>query len=244
MGDQVDVTKERCFTGFDAYQKVIDSGVDVVILASPPGFRPLMIEAAVKAGKHIFTEKPVAVDAPGIRKVLAAAEEAKKKNLAVVAGTQRRHQAGYLECMKRIHDGAVGEITGGQLLLEPRGPLDEAPRVELERHGVADPQLALLHLALRRPHRRAARPQPRRDQLGPRNAPGPRAVGMGGRQVRTSPDYGHIFDHFATDLEYPGGVHVMSMARQIEGCEKNISETVVGTAGKWSSRGEPAPVLG
>ncbi|AGA27011.1 Gfo/Idh/MocA family oxidoreductase [Singulisphaera acidiphila] len=236
VGDQVDVSKERCFTGFDAFQKVIDSGVDLVILASPPGFRPMMIEAAVKAGKNIFTEKPVAVDAPGIRKVLAAAEEAKQKGLAVVAGTQRRHQASYVECMKRIHDGDLGEITGGQcywnqggLWMKPR----ETSWSDMEwqvRNWLYFTWLSGDHIVEQHVHNL--------DVINWALGTHPeRAVGMGGRQVRTSPDYGHIFDHFATDLEYPGGVHVMSMARQIEGCEKNISETVVGTAGKWSSAG-------
>ena len=111
FGDKFDVADDRCFTGFDAYKKVIDSGVDLVILATPPGFRPGHIKAVIDAGKHLFTEKPVAVDGTGIRMVLAAAEEAKKKNLAVVAGTQRRHQAGYIEAMKRIHGGDIGEIV-------------------------------------------------------------------------------------------------------------------------------------
>jgi len=102
FGDKVDVADDRKFIGFDAYRKVIDSGVDLVILATPPGFRPPMIKATIAAGKNLFCEKPVAVDGPGIRMVLAAAEEAKAKNLAVVAGTQRRHQAGYIEAMKRI----------------------------------------------------------------------------------------------------------------------------------------------
>ena len=92
LGDRVEVPDDRCFVGFDAYKQVINSGVDLVILATPPGFRPMHLQAAVAAGKHVFTEKPVAVDGPGIRAVLAVAEEAKKKNLAIVAGTQRRHQ--------------------------------------------------------------------------------------------------------------------------------------------------------
>ena len=91
------------------------------MLATPPGFRPMHIEAVVKAGKNVFTEKPVGVDGPGIRKVLAAYEEAKKKNLCVVAGTQRRHQAGYIESMKRIHDGAHRRLITGPRLLEPGG---------------------------------------------------------------------------------------------------------------------------
>ncbi len=127
VGDKYDVKDDRCFVGFDAYKKVIDSGVDLVILATPPGFRPMMLEAAVKAGKNIFTEKPVGVDGTGIRKVLKAAEEAKSKGLSVVAGTQRRHQAGYIDSMNRIHDGAIGEITGGQVYWN-QGPLWSKPR--------------------------------------------------------------------------------------------------------------------
>ena len=111
LGDSFDVPEERCFVGFDAYQQLLACDVDLVILATPPGFRPMHFEAAIEAGKHVFMEKPVATDAPGIRKVLAAARKAKEKNLAVVAGTQRRHQKGYIETMERIHDGAIGELS-------------------------------------------------------------------------------------------------------------------------------------
>ena len=112
--DKLDISDDRCFVGLDAYQKVIDC-CDMVMLATPPGFRPQHIEATIKAGKHLFAEKPVAVDATGIRKVLAAHDEATKKGLSVITGTQRRHQAGYVECLKRIHDGAIGDIVGGQV---------------------------------------------------------------------------------------------------------------------------------
>src|SRR5205823_6879791 len=111
LGNKVEVPDDACFVGLDAYEKVLGSGINYVILATPPGFRPLHLEAAVAAGKTIFTEKPVGVDGPGIRKVLAAYEESKKKNLAIVAGTQRRHQAPYIETIKRIHDGAIGELV-------------------------------------------------------------------------------------------------------------------------------------
>src|SRR5205823_3245953 len=114
QGNKVDLPESRCFVGLNAYQDVINAGVDMVILATPPGFRPLHIDAAVKAGKHIFTEKPVAVDGPGVRKVLAAAQEAKAKGLGIVAGTQRRHQTGYLQTMKQIHDGAIGDIVAAR----------------------------------------------------------------------------------------------------------------------------------
>ena len=113
-GQQGRLPDERCFVGLDAYKKVIDSGVNYVILATPPGFRPITSEAAVAAGKNIFTEKPVGVDGPGIRKVLAAYEEAKKKGCSIAAGTQRRHQTGYIETMKRIHGGDIGDIVGGR----------------------------------------------------------------------------------------------------------------------------------
>jgi len=194
----------------------------------------MMIEAAVKAGKNIFTEKPVGVDGPGIRKVLAAAEEAKAKGLAVVAGTQRRHQAGYIESMKRIHDGAIGEITGarcywnqGSLWMKPR----ESSWSDVEwqvRNWLYFAWLSGDHIVEQHVHNI--------DVVNWALGAHPvRAVGMGGRQVRTSPAYGHIFDHFAIDFEYPNGVHVLSMCRQIDGCEKNVSEAVVGSAGRWET---------
>ncbi len=106
----IDVPPERQFAGFDAYQKAIDSGVDLVILATPPGFRPMQFEAAIAADKHVFLEKPLAVDAPGVRRVLAAGKEAEKKGLAVGVGLQRHHHPGYLETIERLQDGAIGEI--------------------------------------------------------------------------------------------------------------------------------------
>ena len=112
--DKVKVTKETTFTGFDAYKKVLASDIDLVILATPPGFRPLHFEAAVNAGVHCFMEKPVAVDAPGVRRVLDAGEIAAQKNLAVAVGLQRRHEQRYKETMSRLHDGAIGDIVLGR----------------------------------------------------------------------------------------------------------------------------------
>ncbi len=110
-GDLVDVPAERQFVGFDAYQRALEAGPDLVILTTPPGFRPLHFEAAVKAGKHVFMEKPVAVDGAGVRTVLAAAAEAKKKNLAIGVGLQRHHQNSYIETIKRLQDGAIGDMV-------------------------------------------------------------------------------------------------------------------------------------
>ncbi len=113
IADKIAVDKDHCFVGFDGYKSVIEN-VDVVLLATPPGFRPTHLEAAVKAGKHIFCEKPMAVDGPGIRKVIAAAEEAKKNNLALVSGFCWRYDTTMREAMKRIHDGVIGDIRAVQ----------------------------------------------------------------------------------------------------------------------------------
>jgi predicted dehydrogenase len=234
LGEGLDVSSDRCFTGFDAYKKVLESGIDLVILATPPGFRPMHLAAAVEAGKNIFTEKPVGVDGTGIRKVLEAAEEAKKKGLAVVAGTQRRHQAGYIECMERIHGGVLGDLTAarcywnqGSLWMKPR----ESGWSDMEwqlRNWLYFTWLSGDHIVEQHVHNL--------DVINWAMQGHPvRAVGMGGRQVRTSPDYGNIFDHFAIDYEYPNGAHCMSMCRQIPGCENNVSESVVGTNGTWDS---------
>ena len=234
LKEKFDVASDRCFTGFDAYKKLLATEVDLVILATPPGFRPTHIAAAVEAGKHIFTEKPVGVDGPGIRQCLEAAEKAKAKNLGIVAGTQRRHQARYVEAMKRIHDGAIGDVQNarvywnqGGLWMKPR----ESSWSDMEwqlRNWLYFTWLSGDHICEQHVHNLDVA------NWAVGNHP-VRAVGMGGRQVRTSPAYGHIFDHFAIDYEYPNGVHVMSMCRQIDGCENNVSETVVGTKGEWSS---------
>ena len=127
--DKYNIPADRAFAGWDAYQKVLATDIDYVILATPPGFRPMMIKAAIEAGKHVFAEKPVAVDPAGVRTVIAAAEAAAKKNLGIVAGTQRRHQPSYIETIKRIKDGAIGDITSasgwwmqGGLWSKPRQP--------------------------------------------------------------------------------------------------------------------------
>jgi predicted dehydrogenase len=235
LGEKFDVSSDRCFVGFDAYKGVIASGVDLVLLATPPGFRPMHITAVLEAGKHLFTEKPVGVDGPGIRQVLAAVDQAKQKNLAVVAGTQRRHQAGYVESMKRIHAGELGDLTSARCYWN-QGSLWMKPRQE----GWSDMEWQLRnwlyftwlsgdHICEQHVHNI--------DVVNwAMGGPPVRAVGMGGRQVRTSPDYGNIFDHFAVDLEYSNGAHCMSMCRQIPGCENNVSEAVTGTKGRWEGR--------
>jgi myo-inositol 2-dehydrogenase / D-chiro-inositol 1-dehydrogenase len=230
MGAQFQIAEDRCFVGLDAFEKVLATDANYIILATPPGFRPQHLKAAIAAGKNIFTEKPVAVDAPGIRLVMQLADEAASKKLAIVAGTQRRHQAGYLETLGRVHDGAIGDIVAARCYWNQGGLWHkdkQAEWSELEyqiRNWLYYTWLSGDHIVEQHVHNIdvinwALRGHPLR------------AVGMGGRQVRTGPEFGHIFDHFAIDYEYPNGVHVMSMARQIDGCENNVSEALVGTKG-------------
>jgi myo-inositol 2-dehydrogenase / D-chiro-inositol 1-dehydrogenase len=233
--EKFDVSDERCFVGFDAYQKVIDC-CDLVMLATPPGFRPQHIEATIKAGKHLFSEKPVAVDGTGIRKVLAAYEEANKKGLSVVTGTQRRHQASYIESLNRIHDGAIGDIVSGRVYWN-QGDIWARPR----HSGWSDTEYQIRnwyhylwlcgdHIVEQHVHNLDVACW----AIG--NHP-VRAVGMGGRQVISDPERGQSYDHFAVDYEFPNGVHVLSMCRQIQGCANDVSETVSGTNGAFSSNG-------
>ncbi|HEU4389563.1 MAG TPA: Gfo/Idh/MocA family oxidoreductase, partial [Blastocatellia bacterium] len=220
----------HCFTGFDAYEKVIASDVNYIILATPPGFRPGHLKAAVAAGKNIFTEKPVAVDGTGIRAVLSLVDTAKSKGLGIAAGTQRRHQTGYVEMMKQVHDRAVGEIVAARCYWN-QGPLWKKDREkewsDLEwqmRNWLYFTWLSGDHIVEQHVHNI--------DVINWAIESHPtQAVGMGGRQARTDPAYGHIFDHFAIDYEYENGVHLMSMCRQIGGCENNVSELLVGTKG-------------
>jgi predicted dehydrogenase len=202
----------------------------MVILASPPGFRPTHVEAAVNAGKHVFMEKPVAVDGPGVRTILQCGEIADQKKLGIVTGTQRRHQAGYVETMKRIHDGAIGEIlaaqcywnTGG-LWMHPRQP--EWTDMEWQvRNWLYFTWLSGDHIVEQHVHNL--------DVVNWAMQAHPiTCVGMGGREVRTDPGYGHIFDHFVVEYEYPSGARMMNMCRQIDGCCNNVSERVIGTKG-------------
>lgn len=230
------VTPETTFVGWDAYLDVINSGVDMVILATPPGFRPMHLKAAVDAGKHVFMEKPVAVDAPGIRMCLQAAEDAKRKNLGIVAGTQRRHQAPYVATIQRIHDGAIGEIVSAQCYWNQGGLWSHQRQPEWTdmefqlRNWLYYTWLSGDHICEQHVHNI--------DVINWAIGAHPvRAVGMGGRATRTEPIYGHIFDHFTVEYEYPNGARLMSMCRQIDGCADNVSERVAGTKGSSNCSG-------
>lgn len=234
---QYQVTPEMTFSGFDAYQKVLATDIDLVILATPPGFRPVHLAAAVAAGKHIFTEKPVAVDATGVRSVIASAEQARMKGLAMVAGTQRRHDLGYNEVMKRVHDRAIGDILSGQVFWN-QGGLWKADReaawsdTEWQiRNWLYFAWLSGDHIVEQHIHNIDVANW----AIGGHPV---KAIGLGGRQSRTSPEYGHIFDHFAIDFEYANGARVTSMCRQIEGCANLVGENFIGTRGSTNGATE------
>ncbi len=236
----VKVGPDACFTGLDGYRKLLAlKDVNYIVTAAPPGFRPLHLKAAVEAGKHVFMEKPVAVDPVGVRSVIASSELAAKKGLGIVAGTQRRHQQRYLELMKRVHDGDIGEVVGGQcywnqgdLWVVKKTP--EMSDMEWQcRNWLYFSWTSGDHIVEQHVHNI--------DVVNwAFDAMPVKVMGMGGREVRTAPEYGNIFDHFAVEFEYPNGARVMSMCRQIPGCADRVEEKIVGTRGHAFGYGEIA----
>lgn len=236
--ERAKVADDQCYVGFNAYKDLIaNADVDMVILATPPHFRPIHLEEAVKGGCHVFMEKPVAVDPVGIRKVIDAGKVANNKKLSIVAGTQRRHQACYLSAMRRIEAGGIGDIVAARCYWNQGGLWNHAPRPEWTdmewqlRNWLYFTWLSGDHITEQHVHNL--------DVINWAVGSHPiRALGLGGRQVRTDPEFGHIFDHFAVEYEYPNDVHMTSMCRQIDGCQNRVDEVVHGTKGvaflNWS----------
>lgn len=232
---KIEVPDEHCFTGFDGYKKLLAiPEINYVIQATPPHFRPEHALAAIHAGKNIFIEKPAAVDPVGVRKIMEAGRLAKEKNLGIVAGTQRRHQAGYVEQMKRIHDGDIGEImyahvywNGGTVWVVEREPGWTDMEWQLRNWNYFT-WLGGDHIVEQHVH-----------NLDIANwalqAHPIKAHAMGGRLARKHPIHGHIYDHFAVSFEYPNGVMVFSQCRQMNGTEGKVEEHIVGTKGRASA---------
>jgi len=231
--EQTAVDRDHCFVGFDAYQKLIQSGVDVVLLASTPHFRPRHLKACVDAGKHVFCEKPVAVDGPGVRSVLASTEEAKKKNLCLVSGLCWRYHTGVKETMKRVLDGAIGEIVAIQetYLTGALWTRDHTPgQTEMQyqmRNWYNFSWLSGDHNVEQHIHSLDKAGWAMHDQ------PPLKAWGMGGRQCRDdNPKFGNIFDHHAVAYEHADGVRVYAYCRQQAGCSRDVSDHILGTKGR------------
>jgi predicted dehydrogenase len=234
--DRVAVDEDRRFVGFDAYQRLIDSGVDVVILATPPHFRPMQLRACVEAGKHVFCEKPVAVDAPGVRSVLATCAGAEKKGLSVVSGLCWRYHDGVRETMKRVLDGAIGRIVTIQETYNCGPPwFRNKPRkaewTEMEyqvRNWYPFTWLSGDHNVEQHVHSLDKAAWAMHDE------PPAKAWGMGGRQVHSDQTIGNIYDHHAVVYEYADGVRVHSYCRRQAGCSNDVSDHFLGTKGSAS----------
>ena len=235
--EKVDVPEERLFFGFEAYKQAI-ALADVVILATPCTFRPMMFEEAVRQGKHVFMEKPVALDSPGVRRVLAAAAEAKRKNLKVGVGLQRRHKPGYLETVKRVQDGALGQILyartfwnmGTARALVARKPEWSELEYQLHNQFYFAWQCGDIHLDMGLHNI---------DVINWIKGSYPiSAMGVGGAEVRRGRDAGCLYDHFSIEYEYADGTRLFAQNRQIPGCYNNVAECAHGTLGSVEMRND------
>lgn len=227
----IDIPADKRFVGLDAYKQVIDSGVDVVIIATPPVFRPVHFQYATEKGKHSFLEKPICVDPVGYRTIMATAKQADAKNLRVITGTQRHHQRPYVESYKKVMEGMIGEITGGtvywnQNMLWFRERQKDWNDCEyMIKDWVNWKWLSGDHIVEQHVHNidvftwfSGLKPV--------------KAVGFGSRHRRVTGDQ---YDNFSIDFTMENGIHMHSMCRQIDGCVNNVSEFIQGTKGSWDS---------
>ncbi len=218
-GKRVGVPEERCFGGADCYKKALELDPDIVVMAQPPVFRPLHFEAAIKAGKHVFFEKPVAVDPPGVRRIIQAGEMAKQKGLCVVAGTQRRHSEGYNTRAREIKDGARGRVMAGRVAwnmgrIFTNTPVNPESPDELVGPWQIWVEMSGDHICEQHVH-----------NLDIANwFLGSHPVSAGGFGFRARRVAGNMYDFFSVDLEYPGGVYVHSMCRQVADCWNWVGE--------------------
>ncbi|MBM3840587.1 MAG: Gfo/Idh/MocA family oxidoreductase [Verrucomicrobia bacterium] len=244
VGQRVDVASTRQFVGFDAYQQVIASGVDLVLLATPPHFRPVHLRAAIDAGKHVFAEKPVAVDPTGVRSVLESTELARKKDVAILSGLNNRYSPRAQELVRRVHDGVIGEILAlhtarylGSIWVKPR----QAGMTEMEyqmRNWYYFTWLSGDFNVEQFVHQLDFMAWLMKDQYPVS------CYATGGRQARTGPEYGHIYDHFSSVFEYANGVRLFSTTRQQQGCSPVFTSVAVGTKGQASISSRNAGITG
>lgn len=231
IADKLDVPKDRQFVGFDAYKQALNSGVDVVLLTTPPHFRPIHLKAAIEAGKHVFAEKPVAVDAQGVRSVIESGKLAKSKGLSIVSGLCLRYHAGFQETVKRLHDQAIGDVHT-LMATDYRGPIWTKER---------DPKWSEMEWQMRMWYYYTWLSGDFNVEqhvhyldvcawiLGgyPESA-----VGMGGREIRKGELYGNIYDHHSVTYEYADGRRLFSNTRQQRGCYKEMTAKALGAKGQ------------
>ncbi|MBF0199127.1 MAG: Gfo/Idh/MocA family oxidoreductase [Planctomycetes bacterium] len=235
QASSIDVPPERRFNGFDAYQKAIDSGVDAVILATTPLFRPLHLTYAVAKNVNAFIEKPVAVDAPGVRTILEASKEAARKKVIIASGYQRFHNPVYQEAIERIHNGEIGKLS------HIKTYFNHGATWHIERK----PEWSEMEFQMRNwqhfgwtsgDHTCDQQAHSFQVAYWLMGKPPVSAVGMGGRQVCKGQKYGNIYDHFATEFTYDDGVQLFAQDRQIDGCKTDMSEWIHGLEGMCEIR--------
>ncbi len=231
LKDQFAVTDDHCFSGWDSFDKVLNSGIDVILLCTPPHFRPAQMAASVQAGKHIFCEKPVAVDATGVRSVMESSKLAASKGLSLVSGLCWRYDSGVLATMQRILDGAIGRVLVSQanylastLWFRNREP-DWTPMHEQIQNWMYYRWLSGDHIVEQFIHSLDKALWLRHDE------PPVSCYGQGGRQVRTSSDYGDVYDHFSVVYEWADGSKTFAATRQMEKCYNETQDYVIGTDG-------------
>ncbi|MFM8640422.1 MAG: Gfo/Idh/MocA family protein, partial [Planctomycetota bacterium] len=241
--DRGTVPESRQFHGFDAYRKVLATDCDIVVLATAPGFRPAHYAAAIDAGKHVFFEKPVAVDPSGVRTVLEASARAAERKLCVVTGTQRRHERCYLEAMALVQDGAIGRPIAAACYWNQGGLWHKDPDPKLSemenqvRNWLYHTWLSGDHIVEQHVHNI--------DVVNwAMGGPPVRCVATGGRQARTEPNYGAINDHFSVHYEYEGDRLCASMCRQQEGTDGRVDEVIHGTEGTLLTSSGRAEIRG
>ncbi len=230
--EQMNVRGDHCFSGFDAYKQVLASGVDVVIVANAAKFHPFHLMAGIRAGKHVFVEKPHGIDPAGIKMLRAACDLAREKGLSVVSGLQSRYHPGYQETMARVHDGAIGDIVAIQetwlrppYVLRPRRPgMPEILHQGGNQYhfnwlsGDDVPQTLIHNLD--------------RTSWALGNGAPTRAYGMGGRSTLHNEMYGNTFDHHSVVYDFPKGVRVYAYCRTIDNCYNENSSLILGSKGQ------------
>ena len=231
MEDKYAVADDHAFSGFDAYKHLLETDIDVVLMASTPHFRPRHLAAAVDAGKHIFCEKPVAVDGPGVRDVMQSVQKAKEKNLSLVSGLCWRYDYGVRETVNRIKDGAIGEMKAIHTnylagTLWHRGRQPEWSEMEYQiRNWLYFTWLSGDHIVEQHIHSLDKCVWLMDDELPQK------CFGLGGRQVRTEEKFGNIYDHHAVCYEYANGLKVFAYTRQMSGCKTDVNDYIYGTNG-------------
>jgi myo-inositol 2-dehydrogenase/D-chiro-inositol 1-dehydrogenase len=232
IGERYLVDDDHAFSGFDAYKQLLATDVDVVLLCTPPHFRPMQLKAAVEAGKHVFCEKPVAVDPAGVRSVLESVEQARNKNLALVSGLCWRYDYGVRATMEKIlEEKAIGDIVSIQEnyltgTLWHRGRKPEWSEMEYQmRNWLYFTWLSGDHITEQHIHSLDKAVWLMGDK------PPARAYGLGGRQVRSEEQWGHVYDHFAVCYEWENGTKCFSYTRQQKGCHNNVEDYIIGTKG-------------